>query len=86
MFAYLVKGFLPLVVTASLGGAIMCAVRRFMVTIEGSNWEDVVDVELPELPREGDTIETKYGTCIVTHAELLSDGGQYAGKIVCRLP
>jgi hypothetical protein len=68
------------------GGAIMGAVRRFTVTIEGSNWKDVQEVELPELPREGDTIETRYGTCIVTRAELLSDGGQYAGKIVCRFP
>jgi hypothetical protein len=66
--------------------AIMRAVRRFMVTIDRPNWEDVEDVELPQLPREGDTIETKYGTCIVTRAEPLSDGGQYAGKIVCRLP
>jgi len=51
------------VVTASPGGAIMRAVRRFTVTIDGPNWEDVEDVELPELPREGDTIETRYGTC-----------------------
>jgi hypothetical protein len=64
----------------------MGAVRRFTVTIEGSNWKDVQEVELPELPREGDTIETRYGTCMVTRAELLSDGGQYAGKIVCRFP
>jgi hypothetical protein len=64
----------------------MGAVRRFTITIEGSNWKDVQEVELPELPREGDTIETRYGTCIVTRAELLSDGGQYAGKIVCRFP
>jgi hypothetical protein len=81
-----VKGVYSLVVTASPGDAIMSAMRRFMVTIEESNWEDVDDVELPELPREGDTFETKYGTCIVTHAERLSDGRQYAGKIVCRLP
>lgn len=73
-------------VTASPGGAIMRAVRRFTVTIDGPNWEDVEDVELPELPREGDTIETRYGTCIVTRAEPLSDGGHYAGKIACRLP
>ena len=86
-----VPGFLP-GVSQEHGGIIthgakfMSAMHRFMVTIEESNWEDVDDVELPELPREGDTFETKYGTCIVTHAELLSDGGQYAGKIVCRLP
>ena len=80
------QGVHAVVGTAAPGGAIMSAMRRFMVTIEESNWEDVDDVELLELPREGDTFETKYGTCIVTHAELLSDGGQYAGKIACRLP
>jgi hypothetical protein len=64
----------------------MGAVRRFTVTIEGSSWEDVQEVELPELPREGDTIETRYGTCIVTRVERLSDGGPYAGKVVCRFP
>jgi hypothetical protein len=39
-----------------------------------------------QLPREGDAIETRYGTCIVTQAEPSPDAGQYAGKIVCRLP
>lgn len=62
----------------------LCA--GFTVTIEGHNWEDVQEVELPELPHEGDAIETRYGTCVVTRAELLPDGGQYAGGIVCRLP
>jgi hypothetical protein len=60
--------------------------QRFTVTIEFPTWKDVQEVELPQLPGEGDTIETRYGTCIVTRATLLSDGGQYAGKIVCRLP
>jgi hypothetical protein len=58
--------------------------QRFTVTIEGRNWEDVAEVELPRLPREGETIETKYGTCLVTRAEPLQDSGPYAGKIVCR--
>ena len=60
--------------------------QRFTITIETPSWKDVQEVELPRLPAEGDTIETRYGTCIVTHAELLPDGGEYAGKIVCRFP
>jgi hypothetical protein len=64
----------------------MGAVQRFTVTIEAPNWKDVQVVELPQLPGEGDAIEIKYGTCIVTQAEPLPAGGQYAGKIVCRLP
>jgi hypothetical protein len=67
-------------------GAIMGAVQRFTVTFEAPNWKDVQEVELPHLPDEGDTIETRYGTCIVTQAEPSPVGGQYAGKIVCRLP
>jgi hypothetical protein len=61
-------------------------VQRFTVTIEAPNWKDVQVVELPQLPGEGDAIETKYGTSIVTQAEPLPSGGQYAGTIVCRLP
>jgi hypothetical protein len=64
----------------------MGLVRTFTVTIEGVNWEDVAEIELPSLPREGDRIETKYGTCVVTHAEDLPDQNPYAGKIVCRFP
>jgi hypothetical protein len=64
----------------------MGAVQRFTITIEAPNWKDVQEVELPQLPGEGDAIETRYGTCIVTQAEPSSDSGQYAGKIVCRLP
>jgi hypothetical protein len=66
--------------------AIIGAVRRFTVTIKAPNWEDVQEVELPQLPREGDAIETRYGTCTVTHAESSADNSQYAGKIICRFP
>jgi hypothetical protein len=62
------------------------AVQRFNITIEGPNWKDVEDLELPQLPAEGDAIETKYGTCIVTQVEPSPDSEQYAGKMVCRLP
>jgi hypothetical protein len=62
------------------------SVQRFKVTIEGPNWEDFEEVELPRLPEEGETIETKYGTCVVTSAEAQPDTGHYAGKIVCRTP
>jgi hypothetical protein len=64
----------------------MEAVQRFTITIEGPNWKDVEELELPQLPAEGDAIETRYGTCIVTQAEPSADSEQYAGKIVCRLP
>jgi hypothetical protein len=64
----------------------MGSVQRLTVTIEAPNWTDVQEVELPQLPGEGDAIETKYGTCIVTQADPSPGGGQYAGKIVCRLP
>ncbi len=59
--------------------------RRFILTIEGPNLEDVYDVELVQLPEVGQPIETRLGTCVVTRAEPSPDGSQYAGKIVCRL-
>jgi hypothetical protein len=61
-------------------------VYRVVVQIEGSNWQDFQELELPALPREGDAIETRYGTCIVTRTEPLPDSKRYDGKIVCRLP
>jgi hypothetical protein len=61
-------------------------VQSFTVTIEGTNWEDVEEVELPQLPAEGETIETKYGTCLVISAEMLPGTGGHTGKIVCRTP
>ena len=56
---------------------------RITVTIEGSNWQDIQELEMPELPREGDAIETRYGTCIVTRADPPA-GGERGGKVVCR--
>jgi hypothetical protein len=59
--------------------------QQFIVTIEGPNFTDVEDVEMLRLPSAGEPIETKYGTALVTQADLL-DGGNYDGRIVCRLP
>jgi hypothetical protein len=59
--------------------------QRFLITIEGHGWSDYEDVELPALPDEGEPIETKYGTCLVTHTEPQTNS-RYDGKIVCRLP
>jgi hypothetical protein len=56
-----------------------------MVTIHGKNWGDVDDVELAQLPSEGEPIETKYNKCLVTQVELSPESNQYTGKIVCRL-
>jgi hypothetical protein len=61
-------------------------VQRFAVAIEGTDWEDVQDVELSEPPQEGDTIETKYGTCVVIGIDAVSNSSERAGRIVCRLP
>jgi hypothetical protein len=62
------------------------AIQHFIITIEGPGWEDFEDVELPRLPRKGEPVETKYGTCFVTHSEEHADSEAYDGKIVCRLP
>jgi hypothetical protein len=61
-------------------------VKRFLVTIEAPRWEDVLDLELPREPNEGDSIQTQYGACIVTKVESLASKEKYDGKIVCRLP
>jgi hypothetical protein len=61
-------------------------VQRFIVAVKGLNFDDFEDAELLQLPMEGDTIETRYGTCVVTAAEPLPDNKEYAGKITCRLP
>ena len=64
----------------------MPRVERFIVTIEGPNWSDSDELELLRLPGEGEPIQTKLGTCTVTHSELTPDAGPYAGRIVCRFP
>jgi hypothetical protein len=61
-------------------------VQRFTVTIEGPGWKDLQDVELPRAPDEGETIETRYGTCVVTRVDYEPSTNNYSGKIVCRLP
>jgi hypothetical protein len=63
--------------------AIIDLMQRFTITIEGQGWTDYQDLELPRLPREGELIETKYGTCRVTHSESLPKTERYDGKIVC---
>jgi hypothetical protein len=61
-------------------------VQRFQVTIEGPGWKDVQDMELPRAPAEGDALETRYGTCLVTKVAEAVAAESYSGKIVCRLP
>jgi hypothetical protein len=63
--------------------AIIHLMQRFTVTIEGEGWTDVQELELPRLPREGELIETKYGTCRVTHSESVARTEGFDGKIVC---
>jgi hypothetical protein len=64
----------------------MVLIKRFMIRIEAPTWQDVEDVELPRLPAVGQTIETKYGTCVVTETDASFDITPYEGKIVCRVP
>jgi hypothetical protein len=61
-------------------------VQQFIVTIEGHGFNDVEEVELLELPADGDPLETKYGTAIVTSTESTTGDGRFDGKIACRLP
>ena len=58
--------------------------HRFIITIEGPGWTELDEKELPGPPDEGEPIETKVGTCVVTQAELLPESDH--GTIVCRLP
>jgi len=59
-------------------------IARFIVTIEGPGWTEVEDVELPRLPDEGESLETKFGTMRIAHAEEAPDLAAYAGRIVVR--
>jgi hypothetical protein len=60
--------------------------KRYILAIEGHGFEDVEEIELPGPPVEGEPIETKYGTGIVSSTEELDDAPQFDGKISCRLP
>jgi hypothetical protein len=60
--------------------------QRFILTVEGPTLNDVDEVELVRLPEEGEPIETRLGTCVVTRAEPSPPESQYAGRIACRLP
>lgn len=61
-------------------------IQRFIITIEGHGWSDLDEIELPQLPAEGDPVETKFGTLLVERSEQTSDAEKYDGKIVCRMP
>jgi hypothetical protein len=58
---------------------------RFILTVEGPNLEDLDEIELPRLPLEGDPVSTRFGMCLVVRTES-TDGGEFAGRIVCRMP
>lgn len=64
----------------------MSALQRFIVTVEGLPLEELEEIELLRLPAVGEPIETRYGTCVVTRTEASAEGGQYAGRIYCRMP
>jgi hypothetical protein len=61
-------------------------VDRYIIIIEGRNFEDVDEVELIGPPEPGEPIETTLGQCIVVGLESPPANGAYAGKIICRLP
>jgi hypothetical protein len=61
-------------------------VKRFIIKVEGLALEEFEEIELPALPRAGEPIETRYGTCLIVSAEMFDEGNRYAGEIVCRLP
>jgi len=61
-------------------------VKSFVITVVGPNFEDVEEIELPRLPAEGQLLETKYGTAIVTKSEYLPGDNRHDGKVTCRLP
>jgi hypothetical protein len=60
-------------------------IQRFIITIVGHGWSDFEEIELPQLPSEGEAINTKLGTLLVERAEKTPEARRYDGKIVCRL-
>jgi hypothetical protein len=61
-------------------------VKRYLIAIEGHGFDDVEEIELPAPPAEGEPIETKYGTGIVSSTEEMADSPRFDGKIACKLP
>jgi hypothetical protein len=59
---------------------------RFILIVEGLPLEEFEEIELPHLPMQGEPIETRFGTCVVTETEAAEAGSDYAGRIVCRMP
>jgi hypothetical protein len=60
--------------------------NHIRVTVDGPNFQDFEEAEVLRLPQEGDAIETKYGTGIVTRVEAEPTGEHYDAKVFCRLP
>lgn len=60
--------------------------QRFILTVEGPDLNDVDEIELLHPPEQGEPIETRLGTAVVTSVEPTEDGSEFAGRIVCRLP
>ena len=54
--------------------------------IEGHGWEASMRSNCQVLSSEGETIETKLGTCVVTGVDPMPDSQQFAGTIRCRVP
>ena len=65
----------------------MVALRGSSVGVEEAHgWSDLEEIELLQLPSEGEPIETKFGTLVVERAEKTPDSEKYDGKIVCPSP
>jgi hypothetical protein len=60
--------------------------NHIIVTIEGPNFEDFEEADVVALPEQGEVIETKYGTCLITSVEAATGSDHYQGRVVCRLP
>ncbi len=60
--------------------------QRYILEVEGPNLVDLEEIELLELPGEGEPIETRFGTCVVTALEEVTGDTPYSGKIICRMP
>ncbi|MFL5924559.1 MAG: hypothetical protein ACJ743_09975 [Gaiellaceae bacterium] len=59
--------------------------QRIIVTIEGPGFQDFEEIEVVQLPEEGELISTKYDSCLVTSVVLTPDS-DFLGKVVCRMP